>query len=548
MNRIRTKWFLSAVQEGPRTWLWSVALVRLLVLVIAASGAWQFGEYDIHLARFLTTLYVAAFLSSTAYMLAVYRTRKVPLGLTWTQILLDFGILATTVNVTGGILSQFTFLLVIVVLEAGLLLGLAQGFVFATLATVLVGVQVFNGVVGITIGTYFSYVALELCYRFLIQAMAFYLAAFVTGYWNQRILRMVQFERDILDNMNNGFIMTSNEGKILVRNQFANALLVYSGDSMEGTPIDDVLRDASGRECPVMTALKTERDFINYEFVAQTGDGNTKLLGLTTSLMYDDRNRITGIIATFSDMTEMDRMRQELRNQDRLAVVGELATGLAHEIRNPVAAIRGAVDELGQQLESPQMARQLANLAIRESDHLNGIITGFLEFARNPELQRETFDLRITITEIQALLPRECPQAEENRIHIQLPEIPCLISGAPDQLRQVFLHLGKNAFEAMGEKGMLIITLVSHPTSVEIRFDDEGPGIPPDQVGRIFEPFYTEKEKGVGMGLAICSRIVTAHDGIIRAGSRTTGGATFTVNLPLSRHDNHCEIPKAIKE
>ena len=538
MNSARTKWFLSAIQEGPRTWLWFVALVRLLILAIAAYGVWQFGEYDIALARFLVSLYVAAFLSSTAYMMAVYRTRQVPLGLTWTQILLDFGILATTVNATGGIESQFTFLLVIVVLEAGLLLGLAQGFVFATLATVLVCVQVINVVVGVHIGNRFTFVALELWYRFLIQALAFYLAAFVTGYWNQRILRMVQFERNILDNMNNGFIMTSADGKIVVRNHFADELLVISSDSMEGKPVAEVLRDASGGECPVMTALRTGRNFMNYEFMALTGDGQNKLLGITTSLMYTDRMCITGVIATFTDMTEIDRMRQELRNQDRLAVVGELAAGLAHEIRNPVTAIRGAVDELNDQLDSPKMVRQLANLAIRESDHLNEIVTGFLQFARDPELQREIFDICGLVAEMRELLPDECPQVDPSRITIRLPDTPCVISGAPAQLKQVFLNLGKNAFEAMGDAGALTITVVSHMGSIEIRFDDEGPGISPDSVGRIFEPFYSEKEKGVGMGLAICSRIVTAHDGIIRAGSCAQGGASLTVSLPLCRLGN----------
>lgn len=538
MNRARTKWFLLAIQEGPRTWLWFVALARLLILAIAAYGVWQFGEYDVPLARFLVSLYVAAFLSSTAYMLAVYRTRQVPLGLTWTQILLDFGILATTVNVTGGIASLFTFLLVIVVLEAGLLLGLAQGFVFATLATVLVCVQVINVMVGIHVGNQLTLVALELWYRFLIQAMAFYLAAFVTGYWNQRILRMVQFERNILDNMNNGFIMANADGKILVRNQCADELLAVSGATMEGKSITEVMRDNSGGECPVMTALRTGRDFMNYEFLALTGDDREKLLSLTTSLMYSDRSRITGVIATFTDITEINRMRQELRNQDRLAVVGELAAGLAHEIRNPVTAIRGAVDELNSQLDSPKMARQLVNLAIRESDHLNDIVTGFLEFARDPELQREIFDIRDLITQVGELLPDECQQGDLSRIVLQLPQTPCMISGAPAQLKQVFLNLGKNAFEAMGDTGTLTITVVSHMGSVEIRFDDEGPGISPDSVGRIFEPFYSEKEKGVGMGLAICSRIVTAHDGIIRAGSRAQGGASLTVNLPLCRQGN----------
>jgi signal transduction histidine kinase len=192
------------------------------------------------------------------------------------------------------------------------------------------------------------------------------------------------------------------------------------------------------------------------------------------------------------------------------------------------------VDELQANLHSPDMAQKLAAIAIRESDQLNQIVSGFLDFARSPNVKREVFDLRDVVTEVGNLLRHEHAHAERLAIHTVLPDRPCTVSGTPTQMKQVFMNLGKNAIEAMEESGTLTITVAPCPGSFEIRFNDEGPGIPPDKITRIFEPFYTEKEKGVGMGLAICSRIITAHDGTIRAGSREGGGAALTVRLPAA--------------
>jgi len=413
-------------------------------------------------------------------------------------------------------------------------LGLAQGFLFATLALVFMGVQA--GAPPVTPASALvvpiSEEWLERLYRFVIQGLAFYLTAFISGYWNQRIHRMEQFQRDILDNMNNGFLVTDRNGILTAVNKAANEILDLAEGAALGRPVDQVLRVASGGESPILTALRSQRDFISYEFHAMTRTNETKLLGLTTSHIYDSRRNVTGIIASFSDLTEIARMRQELQSQDRLAAVGELAAGLAHEIRNPVASIRGAVDELQANLASPTLAPKLTAIAIRESDHLNDIVSGFLDFARSPVLKREVFDLRDVIVEVKNLLLPEHEQGGTLRILTTMPDRPCLISGAPTQIKQVFMNLCKNAMDAMEAKGTVSVTVTSCPGSYEIRVDDEGPGIAPDKVTRIFEPFYSEKEKGVGMGLAICSRIITAHDGAIRAGSREGGGASMTVRLP----------------
>ena len=254
-------------------------------------------------------------------------------------------------------------------------------------------------------------------------------------------------------------------------------------------------------------------------------------MGLTTSPIHDAHGSLTGIIASFTDLTEMARMREELKRQDRLAAVGELSAGLAHEIRNPVAAIRGAVDELKNSISTPQIAERLAAIAIRESDHLNRIVTDFLDFARRPEIRRETFSVVDLVEEVVELLRDKYRSREGLVINAQAPPKDCRISGDRSQIKQVFMNIAKNGIEAMEERGVLGVTVLPDSTSVEVRFDDQGAGIPPDELARVFEPFYTTKASGVGMGLAVCMRIVTAHDGTIRA-TRAGGGTTITYVFP----------------
>lgn len=517
--------FLRPSYDGPDTWLWLVGAARIIVLLIVAVGAQAMQQRDEY-ALLLTFIYIGAFVSSIWYLVALRGDQSLSAALTWTQVFVDFGVVTATISFTGGQQSFFTFLLVIVILEAGVLLGLLQGFVFATLASAFMLIQALMP--GVRIADPVTH-----WYNFLIQGIAFYFTAFISGYWHQRVSRMKQFQRDMLDNMNSGFLITDENAVIVAMNKSACRILGLQEANVVGRHVDGILRPESGAECPVTTALRSGKDFSSYEFYVRTGPDESKLIGLTTNRMANFRDETTGIIASFSDLTEMARMRQELQQQDRLAVVGELAAGLAHEIRNPVAAIRGSLDELRGNAGEPEMASRLAAIAIRESDHLNDIVTSFLDFARNPAPKRALVDLNAIALEVRDRLRMKYPDENAVEIALRLPAEPCMISGDSTQIFQVFLNVGQNAIEAMEGRGALIVTVL-RGRPMEVRFEDNGPGIPPDKVARIFEPFYTEKARGVGMGLAVCHRIVTAHDGTIHAASRTGGGAAIIIRLPAA--------------
>ncbi len=517
--------------EGASRWLWIVGIVRICMLAVIAAGAYLVVPPGQTGAGWLLAFYGFGMLATAWYLFMARRGDGGIRALTWTLVLADFSVVSATVNFSGGPESFFAFLFVVVILEAGRLLGVREGFVVATLATALVFVEC-----ALTPTPLVSVAGAAMWYSFLVQALAFYLSAFISGHWNQQVDRMRQFQREILDNMNNGFLITGPTGIVTAQNKAADRILGMETGAALGRPVQDVLRVEADGECPILTALRAERDFTSYEFQAMTDDG-PKWMGLTTSRIYDSARRLTGIIASFSDLTEIAQMRDELKRQDRLAVVGELAAGLAHEIRNPVAAIRSSVEELNANIDARPFAEKLAAIALRESDHLNRIVTDFFDFARKPSMRREAFDVRGLAEEVRDSLRLQRPDCSDMACQLVLPDSPCFALGDRSQIKQVFVNIAKNAVEAMGEKGALTIVVAPGPGFVETRFDDEGPGIDPDKVARIFEPFYTTKATGTGMGLAVCMRIITAHDGAIHVRPREGRGTSMSVRLPAARKD-----------
>ncbi len=518
---LRAGGFLRPVYDGPPSWLWFAGLGRAAAILLIAAGAHTLVRDDLAY-NILIGIYLAAAVCGVSYLYSLRATSHVTPGLTWTQMLLDFSVVAATVSFTGGQESVFVFLLLVVVLEAGMLLGLAQGFLFS------VGAAAFLLWMSLD-STLSQKSAVEHWYNLSLQWVALFCAAFISGYWNLRISRMKQFQREILDNMNGGFLLVGRNGAVGGANRAACGILGIDEARLRGRPVDTALVTEDGSECPVVTALREGRDFLSYECAVRTPKGGVRLLGLSTNHLYDARGRLETLIVSFTDLTEMDRIRKEMMRQARMAYIGEMAAELAHEIRNPVTSIRGAMEELGRGNLPPQTAERLTAITLRESDHLEKVVAGLLDFARNPELRRAAVSPAALAAEMRDLFEKRHPGL---RVEVRAESGEQDIHADPTQMRQLFINLCQNAADAMKGEGRLDIVIQPRENSVEIRFEDCGPGIPPDKVARIFEPFYTEKERGVGMGLAVCSRIATVHDGTIQAATRPGGGAAFVVRLP----------------
>jgi two-component system sensor histidine kinase PilS (NtrC family) len=258
------------------------------------------------------------------------------------------------------------------------------------------------------------------------------------------------------------------------------------------------------------------------------------------SLSFLRRGR--GAICSFQDLTEIKRMEEQVRQADRLAAIGRLAAGLAHEIRNPIGSIRGSVELLGGSLDPKGDDRRLMDIVLRESDRLDAIIRDFLQFSRPPTLVRVPTDLGGMLDEILLMLSNQSRlQGTDAPVQIrrESSESTVKVDVDPSQMRQALWNLCLNGVEAMPQGGELrvgvrALTPAAGRPHVEVTVEDTGVGITAAELTQVFEPFYTTKPQGTGLGLAIAHRIVEDHGGELRVQSEPYRGTRFTISLPVS--------------
>lgn len=258
------------------------------------------------------------------------------------------------------------------------------------------------------------------------------------------------------------------------------------------------------------------------------GGSQIELFVKTVPIIVD--HQIVGIYAIARDITEQKRTNEFLQKTEKLSVVGQLAAGVAHEIRNPLTAVKGFIQLLQSQYKEHQ---PYFDVMLSEMDRINFIVTEFLYLAKPQITSFDKKDLRVLIQNIITLLQT---QAILNNVQIRTefqPEIPIILCGE-DQLKQVFINILKNAMEAMPAGGEIVISMRLESDKLLIRFVDQGSGIPPERIPRLGEPFYTTKEKGTGLGLMISYRIVEAHKGTITINSIEGQGTTVDVILPIA--------------
>jgi two-component system, NtrC family, sensor histidine kinase HydH len=244
---------------------------------------------------------------------------------------------------------------------------------------------------------------------------------------------------------------------------------------------------------------------------------------------------------------ENSKLYQQMKERDRLAAIGEMSAGLAHEIRNPLAAIKGAIQYLDP-AKLPADDREFLEIVVDEVNRLNGVVSQFLDYSRPLKSALAPGDVNDIVARTVRLLQSAVPPGIEV-VQDLAPELPRVLCDA-EQLKQVFINLAQNGFQAMTGGGTLTISTgvvrdelaywregARRPDQVEVRFRDTGPGIAEEERERIFVPFFTTKEKGTGLGLAICLRLVRAHQGTLVVRSPPSGGAEFTVSLPGIREE-----------
>jgi two-component system sensor histidine kinase PilS (NtrC family) len=240
----------------------------------------------------------------------------------------------------------------------------------------------------------------------------------------------------------------------------------------------------------------------------------------------------------FSDLTEIKEMERRLRTIDKFRAAGELAAGIAHEIRNPLTSVGGAIEMLAESPELSETNRQLLSVVLDESARLNRIIGDFLSYAKRGDLDMRKEDLCEIIKESIEMLRRGEKLSERVRIELVAPAEPAVVAADRSQMSQVFLNLLTNAVDAVNGDGVISIA-IERPTRnsdcYSVTVTDTGPGMPPERLIRVFEPFFTTKKDGVGIGLCIAEKIVREHNGHMEISSREGEGTTVTVLIPMEQ-------------
>ncbi|MBC7911609.1 MAG: PAS domain-containing sensor histidine kinase, partial [Pyrinomonadaceae bacterium] len=270
-----------------------------------------------------------------------------------------------------------------------------------------------------------------------------------------------------------------------------------------------------------------------FEADCLSSDGLHLRLGFGIAPLFSESGETTGLVITFQDLTDVRAMEETSRRQDRLAAVGRVAAGIAHEIRNPLAAMRGAIQVLRSDMDADSSQTQLMEIILRESDRLNKILADFLMYARPRQSAFTNVDLREPLNETFTLL-RHSPEIRDGHVlEEDVPDEPMMVNADTAQLKQVFWNLSRNAMQAMPEGGTLRAELRPTGTGrLRITFTDSGAGMTPEQVERLFEPFSSSTTGGTGLGLSIVYQIIRDHGGSINVRSREGQGTTITIELP----------------
>ncbi|MDH4100917.1 MAG: ATP-binding protein, partial [Nitrospirota bacterium] len=479
-----------------------------------------------------------------------------------TQIVIDIVLETALVYITGGFESPFSFTYIISIMVASTILYKRGGMMVASLCAILYGgmvdLQYFGLIPSSIEGELSTRAAI---YNVFLNVVAFFLSAILSSGLAETLKKTrehlaqkssdYEYLRGLYENIfhsiNTGLMTTDMEGRITSFNRAAEEITGYEAVEAEGRlwhelfGIDTLQQfypaniDGSSSGDDRMSRLQQEK--------MQRKDGSEMTIGVTVSALKDGVGESAGLVASFRDLTDLIAQEERYKRQEKLAEIGEMSARMAHEIRNPLASLSGSVQILKNEAGQTGESIKLMDIAVREADRLNHIITEFLVYARPAPMKRESVDLLPVINEIVVLLRNHREYKENINIQVRFDDNNNCVIGDAGQLRQVFWNLAMNAVEVMKDGGTLDISADRVEVAarsgeggrfVRVTLKDTGPGIPANSMQKLFLPFFTTKENGTGLGLAIVYRIVEEHGGRIGVTSRLGEGCCFTVDLPIA--------------
>ena len=348
-----------------------------------------------------------------------------------------------------------------------------------------------------------------------------------------RLRDLAALHKDVIRCLTSGLITVTRDNIVITYNVAAADIIGKPAVEVVGRPIDQVVPNLRALFDLVPAHNPLRRGEVVYET-----SGAPRILGVSLSPLMDAGGNMMGRIVSFQDLTELRRMEAVVTRSERLAAVGRLAAGIAHEIRNPLAAISGSIELLaqGQSADTGRENKELMGIVLTEVSRLNTLITDLLDFARPRSPETQPLDLSASLGEMLRVFEHD-KHLDGARVELVAGE-PVWISADAGQLRQVMWNLLRNAAQASPPGAAITVEVDVDPSGgdkrARVKVRDRGPGIPPEHRAHIFEPFFSTKKGGTGLGLATVHRIVEEHHGQIEIEQPQDGGTAFTVRLPLA--------------
>jgi two-component system sensor histidine kinase PilS (NtrC family) len=476
----------------------------------------------------------------------------------YTQLSADVVVVTWLVYSTGSVESPFLALYLVIIFAASSMFGRRQVFILASFAALLYAANAvirMTGVIGWAPGLawYEGEKLKTVQFMLALNIIAIIGVSVLSSHLADRLRRSEDelaiaardladyraFNDRIIESMRSGLVTTDLRGNIITFNKAAEEITGYRLHELRGKRIFTIFGDIEKQIEVGLESIRARSRLPRFDIACRTADGRELHLGFSVAPLVDEAKSHSspttrGYVLTFQDLTEVMELEREVRRQERLAALGKMAAGLAHEIRNPLASMRGSVQVLAAELNlSPDQA-QLMEIVLRESDRLNQIVSDFLVYARPPRTDRQVVDLAAILSETLALL-RHSPELSPNHFIVEECDLgPVLYNGDPNQLRQVFWNLARNAIQAMPAGGKLTAILEATPRhEVTITFSDTGQGMTREQQDRLFEPFNSSTG-GTGLGMAIVYQLIRDHNGRIVVESEAGSGTRISIRLPGS--------------
>lgn len=526
-----------SISTDNRSLLWYLICRTAVITLLLGGAAIFYLKGDVRHTLIMPLLiligvsYVEALVS--AFLLKIILHTRF---FTQVQIVWDLLFVSVLIILTGGVESVFSFAYLLVIVSASFLLSRRLTILAAASAVILFGgildlqffnyLHVFNLFRSVPDGSFFSAI--------FVHGVAFFLTAILSGTLAERwrhsekqlqlktidYAELEKMNRTILSHISSGLMLINTKGRIRSFNRAATDITGLS------------LADVYDREVSVMfpgllVRLSTEPILLRREegtFLRQNGD--ELILGYATTSAKDSQGENLGILVTFQNLTQLKKVEEDLKQTDRLAAVGRLAAGMAHEIRNPLASISGSVQLLMEAEHAPPEDLRLMGIVVKEADRLSSLLSDFLAFARPKQPLKEMVNVASILDQLADMLTADHRFKGIGFKQIYPDESIYFLDQG--QILQALWDLAINAAEAMQGRGQLTF-IIETQDNFTIVVEDTGPGISKEIKSRIFEPFFSTKEQGTGLGLASVYSIVESHGGKVTVDKGAAGGARFSL-------------------